>query len=273
MTKQFFLSAQFCMILLLSSAGCKSSAEESKALTTIETHERDDLQDGEEVTVLIALSSVVPGGVVGHSGIAVGESYWDFGPERVERMQPLKSIRSTAGPWWDDPEQRWAGDRTLFQVIEDLPNHVHPVGSLVAVIRVHVTDEEAGAITAFWRDAYERMLNGEDDYKLSGRQCANMVGWSLQVAMEGGDPYARRLPRNLQMMSPTRLYETLRDSLVHSAGPNAGEPADVALWQLTADGFVLWNRPPGWDRLAVPELPRIRLAFERLKYLPIDLLH
>lgn len=272
MTKQLLLSAQFCIILLLSSAGCKSSADESKALITIETNERDGLQEGEEVTVLIALSSVVPGGVVGHSGIAVGEAYWDFGPKRVERLQPLQSFRSTAGPWWDDPDQRWAGDRTLTQVLDDLPNHVHPVGSLVAVVRVRVTEEQAQAIAGFWHDVYARMQNGEDDYKLSGRQCANMVGWSLEVGLRDADPDANRLPRNLRMMSPTRLYETLRDSLTHTAGPNAGKPADLSLWQLKADGFEPWHRPPGWDRLSMPELPRIRLAYERLKHLPTDLM-
>ena len=272
MTKHFFLGVNFCVVLLLSSAGCKTSGDDSKTPTSIEIKEHDGLTEGEEVTVVIALSSVIPGGVVGHCGIAVGESYWDFGPKRVDRLQPMQSLRSTAGPWWDDPEQRWSDDRTLTEVIDDLPNHVHPVGSLVAVVRVRVKDQQADAITAFWEDVYARMRNGEDDYNLIGRQCANMVGWSLEVGMHNAAPDTNRLPRNLRMMSPTRLYETLRDSLRHTTGPNQGEPAEVALWQLGADGFEPWQRPEAWDRLAVPELPRIRLAYERLKYLPADLL-
>ena len=228
-------------------------------------------QPGQTVTVIIALSSIVPGGIIGHAGLAVEDQYWDFGPQRSTRLQPIKSIRSEAGPWWDDPDQQWTTDRCLSEVLADIPDKVHPLGSLVAVIQVQVTDEQAQAITDFWQDTYTRMENGQDTYRLSARQCASMVGWSLQVGLqnnEGGD----RLPRDLHLMSPTRLYETLSASLTHTAGPDQGKPADLSLWQLDQQGLSPWQRPSLCDRLALPELPRIRLAFERFKHLPSGLI-
>lgn len=227
---------------------------------------------GQQVTVVIALSSIVPGGIIGHAGIAVEDQYWDFGPRRSDRLQPIKSIRSEAGPWWDDPDQQWTTDRCLSEVLADMPDKVHPLGSLVAVIQVQVTDEQAQAITDFWQDTYARMKNGQDTYRLTARQCASMVGWSLAVGLQDDTNSSDRLPRDLHLMSPTRLYETLSTSLTHTAGPDQGKPADVSLWQLDRDGLSPWQRPNLCDRLALPQLPRIRLAFERFKYLPSDLL-
>jgi len=230
-----------------------------------------DRQSGQPVTVVIALSSIVPGGIIGHAGIAVGNDYWDFGPQRNELLQPLKSIRSEAGPWWDDPEQQWASDRSLNEVLADMPDKVHPAGSLVAVFELRVTDAQAEAITRFWHDTYLRMHNGEDTYRLTARQCASMVGWSLRVGLQ--EAQAReRLPRDLHLMTPTRLYETLNDSLVHTAGSRRGQPADVSLWQLGRDGLEPWQRPKLSARLALPDLPRLRLAIERVKHVPLGLL-
>ena len=232
----------------------------------------DDDPERHEVTVVIALSSVVPGGVVGHSGIAVDGQYWDFGPQRVDKHQRFKAINSQAGPWWDDPDQRWQADRTLAEVLDDLPGKVRPTGSLIAVVRVDVTDAQAGSITAFWENTYTRMRGGADRYRLRGRQCANMVGWSLDEALHGGGSN-NDLPRGLRLMTPTRLYETLRDDLRHTAGPHIGQPADVSLWQLGRDGIQPWQRPTVWDTRGVPELPRTRLAFERVRYMPEGLIH
>ena len=234
---------------------------------------QSDQQPGETVTVVIALSSFVPAGIVGHAGIAVEEDYWDFGPTRTDKLQPVKSIRSPAGPWWDDPDQQWAIDRNLTEVLADMPDKVHPMGSIVAVIQVQVTDEQAQAITDFWHDTYIRMQEGEDMYCLSGRQCASMIAWSLRVGMQEDHDTSDQLPRDLHMMSPTRLYKKLHDSLVHTAGPGTGQPAEVTLWQLDHSGLSPWQRGRVYEKLALPELPRIRLAYERLKHLPMALLH
>lgn len=252
--------------------GCKADASASHNDTPWQDCINAPDAQGKQVTVIIALSSIVPGGVIGHAGIAVENTYWDYGPMRHKHLQPIKSIRSKAGPWWDDPEQQWTTDRTLAQVLADMPDKVHPIGSLVAIIQVQVTDEQAQAITAFWQDTYDRMRNGDDTYRLTARQCASMVGWSIQVGLQTDDA-GDRLPRDLHLMSPTDLYQALSGSLTHAAGPKQGQAADVTLWQLDRDGFEPWQRPATYDRLALPDLPRIRLAFERFKHLPLALIH
>lgn len=270
MTRHPALQTAVLSLLVYGLLGC--NADPCVTLAEVPWHEAVTGHDEpcQQVTIIIALSSVVPGGIVGHAGIAVDEAYWDFGPTRHDRLQPIKSIRSPAGPWWDDPEQQWANDRTLTEVLDDMPDKVHPLGSLVAIIQVQVTDAQAQAITTFWQDTYDRMRDGDDTYHLAARHCASMVGWSIQVGMQA-DEAGDRLPRDLHMMSPTRLYTTLSETLTHTAGPNQGEIAEVTLWQLDHDGFEPWQRPETYDRFAMPELPRIRLAVERVKHLPADL--
>lgn len=233
-------------------------------------HKADDTSS-REVTIVIALSSVVPGGVVGHAGMAVDQQYWDFGPKRTDRHQRLMAFNSTAGPWWNDPDQRWQTNRTLDEVWSDLPEVVHPTGSLIAVIRFDVTDQQANAIAAFWDDTYTRMRRGDDRYRLAGRQCASMIGWCLASCLDANRSLGQYLPHEMWMMSPTRLYETLRATSQHTAGPRQGKPADIELWQLGPDGLEPWQRPAVWDHLGMPNLPRTRIAIERFKYLPVKL--
>ena len=265
------LTALICLASCL--LGCQSKPRTAHINQPWHDSITDQDASNKQVTVVIALSSIVPGGVIGHAGIAVDDAYWDYGPKRHKYLQPIQSVRSPAGPWWDDPDQQWANDRTLTQVLDDMPDKVHPLGSLVAVIQVQVTDTQAQAITTFWQDTYARMRADEDTYRLTARQCASMVGWSLDVALQGGHQSSGRLPRDLHLMSPTGLYQSLSESLAHTAGPSQGQPANITLWQLGADGFELWQRAERYDQLALPRLPRVRLAYERFKYLPADLTH
>jgi hypothetical protein len=273
MTRRNTLSLASILALTGCLLCCKARSNASAQETPWYVAATADDSPGQQVTIIIALSSIVPGGIVGHAGLAVENEYWDFGPKRTERLQPIKSIRSQAGPWWDDPDQQWTADRSLDEVLADMPDKVHPQGSLVAIIRVQVTDEQAQAITDFWHDTYARMANGEDTYRLSARQCASMVGWSLRVGLQDDTAPSDRLPRDLHLMTPTKLYETLGKTLTHTAGTSKGQPANITLWQLNRDGLTPWQRPIIAEQLQLPELPRIRLAVERAKHLPADLLH
>ena len=258
-------------VLVLSLIGCSSwSTCGQDALLAELAH---DDPEAREVTIIIALSSILPGGVVGHTGIAVDDQYWDYGPSRVDRMQQLAAVASQAGPWWDDPEQDWQTDHTLAEVLEVMPGEVKPPGSLVAVFRVQVTDEQADALVAFWDDVYERMRRGEEQYRLRGRQCANMVAWSLDAAMSGEGRPSDRMPQRLWMLTPTTFYEGLSRSLVHTDGPRAGEPADLVLLQLGADGFERYE--PAFDcrQIDGPQMPRTRLALERMRFMPVSFFH
>lgn len=184
-----------------------------------------------KLTVVIALSAV-PLGITGHAGVAVGEQYWDFGPQRVEIKQRLRGLGSPAGPWWDDPAQRWGRDRALSGVLADLPELVHPEGSRVVVMSAWVTAGEAARVEQYWTRTYAAMADGSLRYELTHRQCSSVGCHSLGgvAGLPGflnvtADP--SDLPPQVRAMTPTALYLYLRVWMRHTAGPDAGDPADV----------------------------------------------
>lgn len=199
-----------------------------------------------KLTVVVALSAV-PLGISGHTGVAIDERYWDFGPDRVETKQRLQSIGSPGGPWWDDPQQSWQSDRTLTQVMDDLPKLVHPEGSVVVVFTAWVTDGEARAVERYWDERYEVMHDDALRYELTHRQCASIGCHSLGgVAGLPGflnlTPDPTDLPPQLRVMSPTVLAAYLRLNLRHTAGPDAGQRADVE-WLQLRDGAMVAYEP------------------------------
>ena len=232
----FVLAGILLGLLAIASLGCTGTA---KSTTTIPEPPAEAQTQAEEITIIIALSNL-PLGRVGHAGIAVGDQYWDYGPDRVERFQRLQAFGSPAGPWWDDPDQQWQADRTLDEVIDALPEHVHPEGSLVAILRVQVTPEEARAVRIHWNNIYEQMSNTEPTYRFGGRQCSNVVLQSLSgVGGVGTFKHpVSKLPLRLRIMTPTLTYRYLKGHLRNTAGPNLGEPAEVKLFRLKDNQLV-----------------------------------
>lgn len=221
-----------------------------------------------EVTVLIALSAVVPAGIVGHAGIAVDDQFYDFGPERVDRYQRLQGFGSPAGPWWDDPDQAGQIDYTLSEVLSQLDEKVYPEGSLIAVARIPATAEQAEQIAAYWDAVYVQMQSDQRVYHLLGEQCANVIAASMTAApgrVEAG--HAPPVPPRMWGMSPTRLYRWLnRQSRLASAG--RGDLAvQITLYQ-QRDGRIEPYAPRlAWSRFGVPVPVRLVMTGQRLRNL------
>lgn len=199
------------------------------------------------LTVVIALSAV-PLGVTGHTGVAIDETYWDFGPARVPHKQRLQGLGSAAGPWWDDPEQAWRTDRGLTEVLDALPELIHPEGSVVLVFSADITDDEARIVEDYWSRVYANMRSGDARYQLTHRQCASIGCHSLGGV--AGLPGFRNvtadptdLPPQIRVMSPSALAVYLRLNLRHSAGPDAGKPARIERYQLRDGGLVAIDSP------------------------------
>ena len=260
------VSLALLLSLSLTQFGCASFASNRAAEPALAELAQDD-PDKREVTVVIALSSILPGGIIGHTGIAVDDQYWDFGPERTDRFQKKRAFDSNAGPWWDDPDQQWENDRSLAEVFEAMPEMLKPEGSIVALMTIEVTDEQADQLIAFWDGCYARMRQGEEQYELRNKQCANVVAWSLSSAIKSASPI-EQMPQQMRLMTPTALYQHLSSSLVHTAGDQVGEPAEVMHLQLKSDGIERWQPAIQWTRDGVPVIPRTRLAYERIEHLP-----
>ncbi|MFI4859803.1 MAG: hypothetical protein ACIAXF_03875 [Phycisphaerales bacterium JB063] len=193
------------------------------------------------LTVVIAMSAV-PLGITGHTGVAIDQDYWDFGPRRVARKQRLQGLGSPAGPWWDDPEQAGRADYTLAQVLDALPERVHPDGSVVVIFSADINEDEAHKLRAYWERTYDAMAEDGIRYELTHRQCSSVGCHSLGgVAGLPGfmnlTPDPTDLPPQLRVMTPTLLAGYLRLNMHHTAGPDAGERAAVA-WFRVCDGVL-----------------------------------
>lgn len=221
------------------------------------------------ITVVIALSAVVPAGIVGHAGIAIEQQYYDFGPARVERFQRLQAFGSPAGPWWDDPEQTGQTDRNLDQVLADLSRQVHPEGSLIAIVRMDVSPQQAHRAIAYWQAVYAQMEEDERVYRLLGEQCASVIAAGIHAAAM--DPEynaaddAPTVPRSMRGMSPTRLYRHLAEDYSHTAGPNAGRPVDIALYHLRDHALTPYAPGPIWSATGMRPPIRVWLGWVRLR--------
>ncbi|XAM01054.1 hypothetical protein OT109_06630 [Phycisphaeraceae bacterium D3-23] len=199
------------------------------------------------LTVVIAMSAV-PLGITGHTGIAIDEEYWDFGPNRVSSKQRLQGLGSPAGPWWDDPEQDGHADYTLAQVLDSLPERVHPDGSVIAIFTADITADEAQALRAYWSRTYATMARDDIRYELTHRQCSSVGCHSLGgvAGLPGfmnitADP--TDLPPQLRVMTPTLLAAYLRLYLRHTAGPDAGRRAGADWLQLRSGRLVPYDPP------------------------------
>lgn len=222
--------------------------------------------DQEEVTVIIALSAVVPAGVVGHAGIGVGNAYYDFGPDRVERMQRLQGFGSPAGPWWNDPEQRSETDHSLDEIVDQLGEKVYPEGGLIAVAKVRVSPEQAEQIAAYWDALYRQMEAGQRVYHLLGEQCANVVVASMvrpPEQLEAGQ--APPVPRRFWGMSPTRLYRWLHRQDRLTATGRSDRAVSITLYQQQGGSIQPFTPWLDWSRLGLTPPVRARLGIERLR--------
>ncbi|MEM9415624.1 MAG: hypothetical protein AAGA29_09135 [Planctomycetota bacterium] len=226
-----------CFVLCLGQLGCASMGRSYAGATDETTH---------RLTVVIAMSAV-PLGVTGHTGVAVDDDYWDFGPNRVADKQRLQGLGSPAGPWWDDPQQEGLADYTLSEVLDALPERVHPEGSVVAIFTADISKAEAQKLRDYWSRTYDTMARDDIRYELTHRQCSSVGCHSLGgvAGLPGfmnitSDP--TDLPPQLRVMTPTMLAGYLRLNLRHTAGPDAGRHAGVEYWQLR-DGKMVAYRP------------------------------
>lgn len=231
----------FILLALVLLTGC------GRWFATVPTPAADAVPAPHRLTVIIALSAV-PLGVTGHTGVALDDQYWDFGPNRVATKQRLQSLGSPAGPWWDDPAQDGTADRSLEQVLAELPKRVHPEGSVVAIFTVDISEADAEAIAAYWARTYDTMADDAVRYELTHRQCASIGCHSLGgvaglPAFRNLTPDPTDLPPQLRVMTPTLLAMYLKANLRHTAGPNAGQRAETQ-WLRLRNGELVPYDPP-----------------------------
>ena len=120
-------------------------------------------------------------GFGGHTGIAIEERFYDYGPSQNGPSSLPNIIYSPGKPWWDDHLASDLGltlDQVNLQhVVDYIKNRLHPKQH-VYMIRFFVTQEEAKIIEQFWKDLYA----SPGTYTPATNQCTTTVIDSLQKA-------------------------------------------------------------------------------------------
>lgn len=207
----------------------------------------------ETLQIMIELPAIGGTLEVGHTGVAIGEEYYDYGPvEEIEKS--TVRLRAKGGPYWDHPE-KWPGARSTdeisFKMITETISSL-ATDHTVVVIPMIVEARHASRIREWWKNTYETA----PEYGIPGLHCTSSVIRSI----EGTDPKrnAMKNPVDMQLISgasavtsPLKYAQILlgnaamntgRYNLTHSCGPLKGQPLKAAVINVGPDLGTHGNR-------------------------------
>jgi|GEM_PF-1828266 len=297
------VTAVFCAMSLVVLSGCKTTGESTEA-TQSELHngpggerilpQMYNLQSRMKWLSKVSYKSIddvpalpsegcemlnflveipVTKGDVGHSGIAIGRDYYDFGPKagyrKVEIDLDWTQIQTPMAyaegyPWWDTvdrsygegklwgPEFQTSDDISLLSVINNLPKLAH--NQTVMLIPMEVPIDHANRIRSWWKKIYADF----PEYKIPGLHCTSTVIRSFEETenesegrwdrINGGDVWTP------DTISPTMWATKLLDDQAlswnaalnyrHRCGPNKGKVLRAAVIRVGDD-----IKPEGGDSL------------------------
>lgn len=162
-----------------------------------------------KVTVLVETPGVNPQGYSddpyepGHSGIAIGNNYYDWGPGGDPMGSP-------GGPLWD-ATLPGIPDATLADILKALPVKAH--GADVFKAEICVCADGADAVEKYWKDKYSK----GGSYSPAGDHCSSTVGQSLAGTSHCGVAQ----PGVSGASTLVLLYEL--KALMHTCGENKGQ--------------------------------------------------
>jgi len=159
-------------------------------------------------------------GLAGHTGIALGNEFYDFGPQSG---QGANLWGAQGNQWWDQQFGGADGDATLEEVIQGITEHRnhqrenHRIVKDLYRIEVEVSDHQFQQVKNYWEDLYENL----GKYTFYHKQCTTTVAESLKRAGVIED----MMP--MQQLLPQKFLEFLQEKLKNTAGQNAGESAMI----------------------------------------------
>jgi RHS repeat-associated protein len=191
----------------------------------------------ERLTVIIELpspnstSKLGRKGMTGHTGIAVGNEYYDYGPKDGKGTS---LIGYKGQPWWDTmPKFSEFGDADLDDILNNNEKIHNPAYSVTA----EITSEQAEIITNYWEDRYAEL----GTYRFYDDQCTTTVRDSLreagliddQIGVEDLFSFFRSpvgyylFDRKYDGATPQGLLKNLTSELRSTYGPDEGKLAQV----------------------------------------------
>ena len=183
-------------------------------------------KDCETISIVIELPDPRSGNV-GHSGIGIGNEFYDFGPLNEY------PIPSTLSEYWEAPEvpgsQFWdtSGEIKMSdipKIARDIKNEEYNNGQLVifVVFRISVCKSHAQKIKNYWEHLYQKIEDGTAVY------CINKLHCTSSVLNSYSDSFSLMSP----LVSPSTLLDMLADNemFFHTCGENKGKPAKIHIY-------------------------------------------
>ena len=133
------------------------------------------------ITVIVEVGDPCGGLIdkkVGHTGIGIGDDYYDFGPSNGQG--------SPGVPWWDDPNNGyWDGkppgttpaDIDLDDIVDNI-NRLAPQATVA--VEFCACEATTKQIQDYWNRLYQSISDGtQPDWKIGGAQCTSTTCSSI----------------------------------------------------------------------------------------------
>jgi RHS repeat-associated protein len=145
-----------------------------------------------KITVLIKLphsceKGIGGKGLGGHTGIGIGDEYFDYGPEHGVGCFGLGT--DAGDQWWDSPGYPWPPTQTdplptdpSDIMLDDITSYIdHYAHGLDAFkIEICVSTQEADSVLDWWKDKYKSL----GTYWVLGAQCTSTTCDSLETGLD-----------------------------------------------------------------------------------------
>ncbi|WP_314236156.1 hypothetical protein [Capnocytophaga sputigena] len=204
------------------------------------------LEEKEEVvTILIEIphseeKGIARKGLAGHTGIIIGEEYYDFGPVGGKVLLPF----TKGGPWWDTDKSdivvykdEYGNQRRDIVKLSNLTKNlildilsdddkrkVNKIFGEVYLIDIHIKQSEKNKLEEWWKDKYENFKR----YSLSpinGKQCTTIVKTSLRKCTKS---LKKITLDQMTTLTPKGFLELLKKEGVHTSGDKKGQPLTIS---------------------------------------------
>lgn len=117
---------------------------------------------------------------IGHTGIAIGNDYRDFGPRHGNNGDP-------GHQWWDDPKNEYwngkpPGNRPEDINLDDIIDNIHRLSPQAAVaVEFCACEETTRQIRRYWDWLYKAIADGKPHkWTIGGAQCTSTVCSSIR---------------------------------------------------------------------------------------------
>lgn len=200
----------------------------------------------EMMHILIELPAIGTGLEVGHTGVAIADEYFDYGPAKAIEKSATR-LSAEGGPYWDNPES-WPGARSTDEVNFLMVRAT--ISSLayehtVLLVPVSISKEHAATIRKWWKNTYDT----KPTYNIPGMHCTSSVIRSIEesdpLRASGKNPLDQRLITGASAVtSPLKYAQILlgnvaintgRFTTTHSCGALRGKPLKAAVINVGTD--------------------------------------